>query len=152
VVAGDLIRKEKRMRASNDNSRAMPSHSIWLFAVAWVLLGLNTIYLAERAYDMWQIPNNPSFAWIMVMTVVIGQFAVGLGSYIGTVWARQGRTFDAALAWCGAIAGVMAAFSAAFTDLGRWTIYPLAFSINVMGPVMAVVFLRWTNEMTEEKK
>ena len=53
MVAGDLIRKEKRMRASNDNSRAMPSHSIWLFAVAWVLLGLNTIYLAERAYDIW---------------------------------------------------------------------------------------------------
>ena len=139
------------MRASNDNGQAMPTWIIWIFASAWALLGLNTIYLAERAYAVWSTPNATHSAWVMVVIVVICQLAVGLGSYLGAVWGRQGRALDAALAWGGAISGAIGAFSTAFTDLGHWTAYPLAFSINVMGPVMVVVWLKWINEMTGEK-
>jgi hypothetical protein len=139
------------MKASNDG-RAMPRWSIWVFVAAWVLLALNGIHLADRAYGAWWIANDVGFAWAMVMTVIVGQLSVGVGSYCGTKWARQGRTLDAILAWVLAIAGIASAFGAAYPDLfGRWNAHVLAVSINVMGPIGFTVWLRFVDEATGER-
>ena len=133
------------MRASNDNGRSMPINFVWVFAIAWVMLALNTVYLADRAYGVWQGTNRSEL--LMSGMVIMGQLAVGIGSYLGTIWGRRGQVCDAVLAWTGAIAGGICAFSAAFADVDPFAPYPLAISVNVMGPVMAVVWFKWIREM-----